>query len=148
MNFLNQNIINVPLQIINFFCVSEYNIKKIKEHNLFDVVELIKKDNVDIFSYDFLNYFQKKNLKESFDIIELEYDIKSYKSYYSNSISNNKIFENRKDPIILFRVKKEHENILAIQSGTFRFFLAKLLNIEKIPVVIIDKTNNNDYKFI
>jgi hypothetical protein len=171
MDILNKNIKNVRVDIINYYIFEDNNkisIKNIKNHELFYIIELIKEKNIDILSYDFVSHIYenkkeflnvvnvpKTNIYENFlngisnikDIKNLEEYVNKFKKIYS-SILNDGLFENKADPITLLRIRKGYENILVIDSGKIRFFIAKILNMEKISAVILDETENNIYNFI
>jgi hypothetical protein len=168
MDILNKNIKNVRVETINQYIFGENCIKNIKNHELFYIHELIKEKNIDILSYDFVSHIYenkkeflnvvnvpKTNIYENFlngnsnikDIKNLEEYVNKFKNIYS-SILNDGLFENKADPITLLRIRKGYENILVIDSGKIRFFIAKILNMEKISAVILDETENNIYNFI
>ena len=168
MSILNKKIVDVKIETINQYIFGENCIKNIKNHELFYISELIKEKNIDILSYDFVSHIYenkkeflnvvnvpKTNIYENFlngtsnikDIKNLEEYVNKFKSIYS-SILTDTLFENKSDPITLLRIRKGYENILVIYSGRIRFFIAKILNMEKIPTVILDETENNIYNFI
>jgi hypothetical protein len=148
MEFLNEEIFYVPINIIKYYNINEKYIKDIKENEIFRAIGLLKQKNINVSSFDFES-FVRDFLPNKFDNSkDIETYINKYKQCYF-SISNNGLFENRKDPISLIRIRKGYKNMLVIDSGTVRFFVAMFLGIEKIPTIIIDETtNDNYYEFI
>jgi hypothetical protein len=134
----------------------------VENHEVILFFSFFKEKNIDIINsdllsiiYDNLDYF-KSTLLKSINDEEIYYFISNKEKFKNNienfkkiylSLLNNSYVDNKNDPIILSRIKKDHENILCLVDGEMRFFISKILNIKKIKALIVDSDPENEYIF-